>query len=65
MIDWFLDPFQYAFMQRALLGGALAAAICAGAYWRIQTAASSIPSGIPRRVRQTWQMARRSAGAGW
>lgn len=29
MIDWFLDPFQYAFMQRALLGGALAAAICA------------------------------------
>jgi manganese/iron transport system permease protein len=29
VIDWFLDPFQYAFMQRALLGGALAAAICA------------------------------------
>lgn len=29
MIGWFLDPFQYAFMQRALLGGALAAAICA------------------------------------
>lgn len=29
MIDWFLDPFQYGFMQRALLGGALAAAICA------------------------------------
>ena len=29
MIGWFLDPFQYAFMQRALIGGALAATICA------------------------------------
>lgn len=29
MIAWFVDPFQYEFMQRALLGGALAATICA------------------------------------
>ena len=29
MIDFFLDPFQYEFLQRALLGGVLAATICA------------------------------------
>lgn len=29
MLDWMLDPFQYEFMQRALLGGSLAAIICA------------------------------------
>ena len=29
MLDWLLDPFQYEFMQRALVGGALAAIICA------------------------------------
>jgi manganese/iron transport system permease protein len=29
VIAWFVDPFQYEFMQRALLGGALAATICA------------------------------------
>ena len=29
MIAWFVDPFQYEFMQRSLLGGALAATICA------------------------------------
>lgn len=29
MIDWFLDPFQFDFMQRALLAGVLAAITCA------------------------------------
>ena len=29
MVDWLLDPFQFEFMQRALLAGALAAVTCA------------------------------------
>jgi len=29
VVDWLLDPFQFEFMQRALLAGALAAVTCA------------------------------------